>query len=633
MGTSGKLKSVKELERLIAHHRAAYYQGRAEISDESYDALEAELRALDPEHPLLALVGSAVDEGSEKVAHDRKMLSLEKTYDAQDVSKFLVDGELVSVFKIDGSSLSLIYADGHLQVAKTRGDGQTGENVTKKIAYVPGVPKALREKTRLEVRGELFCRAVGLHRISDEMAALGLERPSSQRNIVAGILSRKEHFSVATHLEFQAFDLIGEEHATELEKLRRLRELGFETPEAQLHRDKESLAAAIAQAKEFMATGDYLIDGLVFVYNQQALHRELGETSHHPRYKLAFKFQGETKTTAIESITWQVSRNGVLTPVAEVRPVELSGAMIGRVTLHNLGVVKDHNLKAGDEIEIVRSGEVIPKFLSVVKSNDGRSAVISQCPSCHTSLVEEEIRLRCVNSACPAMNAEAILHWIKQVNIEDLSDKRLQELINKGFVAEIPDLYNVSVGDLLTLEKTKEKLAQKIYDNIQKTKRLPLEVFLGGVGLEGASVTKLEKIVAHGFNTVEKVLALTAEELAAIDGFAEKSATELVESLAAKAPLIRKLLERGVEAFAETAVAGGALTGAKICITGALSRPRSEIEKLIKRHGGAPVGSVSKNTTYLLTNDTDPESSKYKKAIEVGTKVITEAQFYQLIGE
>lgn len=624
---------IRELEAEITKHKALYYQGQAIISDEAYDRLEDELRALDPENPVLALVGSPVDSTSLKVTHQKKMLSLEKTYDPEEIIKFLESGNLVSVYKIDGSSCSLLYEDGHLTIAKTRGDGSQGENITMKAAYINDIPKKLNVRQTLEVRGEIFCKANAFHKIAEEMVALKLERPVSQRNIVAGLLGRKENITLARHLSFQAFDLIGLNVGSEEEKLKKLKLMGFEVPAWIKHTNRESIHKRIVETKEFMVDGDYLIDGLVFVLDETRLHEELGETSHHPRYKKAFKFQGETKIAKINSITWQVSRNGVLTPVAEIEPTELSGATINRVTLHNMGVVADFELKPNDEIEIVRSGEVIPKFLSVSKRTKGEAHIPKECPGCGGTLSVDDIWLLCANPDCADKKLEEILHWINQCNIEDLSEKRLREMIKKKLVSVIPDLYRLKEEDLLGLEKVKDKLAKKLIENIAKTKKLDLVIFLSAIGIEGISTTKAEKIVSHGYNTIEKILAITKENLISIDGFAEKSAADITASIKSKKKLIHDLLSAGITITEPESVEGGVLDGAKFCITGTLSMPRSEFEKKIKKNGGVVVGSVSKNTDYLLTNDTDPASSKYKKALEVGTKVINEDAFRQLIGE
>lgn len=624
-------KRILELEALIVKYKSLYYQGRAAISDEKYDKLEDELRELDPSNPVLSLVGTDQGTGA-KVTHSKKMLSLEKSYKTEDIEDFLRRGEALSVFKIDGSSCSLIYKNGKLEIAKTRGDGSRGEDITEKAKFIGDIPKTISMKEEMEVRGEIYCDLAGFKEISSEMIRLGLDAPSSQRNIVAGLLGRKEHISLSRHLRFQGFDLLGSRIKTEVEKLKVLKAEGIPTPSFVLHKDAQSIKARIEETKEFMQDGDYLIDGLVFVYNSLELHDQLGETSHHPRYKLAFKFQGDTKTTKINEITWQVSRNGRLTPVAEIAPTELSGAVINRVTLHNFGQVKIYQLKPGDEIEIVRSGEVIPKFLSVVKSSKAPWVYPQECPSCRGELTQDDVWLLCTNPVCPAKQVEGILHWIKQVGIDDLSDKRLQEMMGKNLVMKISDLYRLNENDLLALDKVKEKLAHKIIQNIQATKKMSLTTFLSAVGLEGISTTKAEKIVANGFNSIDKILAMTEDELKSVEGFAEKSSQDIVRSIQEKKSEVKDILAIGIEFSAPRVISGGALEGQKFCITGSLSVPRSEIEELIKEKGGIIVSSVSKNTNYLVTNDSDPQSSKFIKATALNVPVITENQLRALLG-
>ena len=348
-------KRIQELEKLILRHKDLYYRGKAEITDEQFDKLENELKKLDSQNPVLEKIGTDIQDESQKVAHQKKMLSLDKTYSEEELFKWMGKNSVLSVFKIDGSSCSLIYKNGHLSIAKTRGDGNFGENITSKALYIPDLPKFIPFEGEIEIRGEIFCKENNFFELSQEMNDLKLERPSSQRNIVAGLLGRKENIQLAKHLSFKAFDLIGQHNKIqEHQKMNLLKNLGFDIPEFEIHKTSDDIKKRILEARDFMSKGDYLIDGLVFVFDDLKMHEELGETAHHPRYKIAFKFAGDTKTTIIQKIEWGVSRNGILTPVANVAPVELSGAMISRVTLHNFGLVKNFNLKSGDEIEIIR---------------------------------------------------------------------------------------------------------------------------------------------------------------------------------------------------------------------------------------------------------------------------------------
>ncbi len=626
------MHSAIELERLILKHKALYYQGRPEISDHEYDKLEDDLRAIDPTHPVLNLIGS-MPKTNEKVAHDTKMLSLGKTYDIKELLSWKQDHSIVSAFKIDGVSCSLVYDKGVLVLAKTRGDGEFGEDITNKIRWVQSIPKKIKIKERCEVRGELFCREANFFQLSEDMVALGLEKPNSQRNIVAGIISRKDRNELALSIDFQAFDLLEEKITlkTEWEKINFLRKLGFETPDCEIHKDEKTISAVLDSAKDFIAEGDYLIDGVVFTFNEISLHQELGSTAHHPRYRMAFKFAGEAKVTKINSIEWSVSRNGTLTPVAEVEPVELSGAMISRVTLHNYGMVKQHNLKSGDQIEIVRSGEVIPKFLRVIESSAGEFQIPSRgCAECKSDLEVKDIRLVCINTICPAREREAILNFIQKMGIDDLSSKRLEELMRQGLVKTIPDLYRIQAEELLKIDKVKEKLAQKLIDNIEKSRSAKLATFLGALGLTGGAFNKCEKIVAAGYDTLDKIFALTVETLSTVEGFAERSASEILNSLQEKRPMIEELVAMGF-VFEERKIVETPIKGKKICITGALSEKRTVIEQRIRNFGGIIVGSVSKNTDFLLSNEGDSGSSKSKKAQELGIPILNEQEFKSLL--
>ncbi len=627
------MEKIKELELELVKHKSLYYQGKAEISDEEYDKIEDELRKLDPNNSILDLVGTVVL-SSDKIEHDKKMLSLNKTYKFEDLSAWANTEEVISTFKIDGSSCSLIYENEKLEIAKTRGDGRFGENILNKILCIENIPKKLRGyKSKVEIRGEVYCCEDNFLKLCEEMKNLNLETPTSKRNIVAGLLGRKENIELSRFLSFQAFELISDENnlKTEEEKFKLLESKKFKVPAYHLNRTEKDFKERLSEAKDFMANGDYLIDGMVFTYNNIALHSELGETAHHPRYKMAFKFQGETKFAKISSISWQVSRNGYLTPVANIEPVELSGAMVSRVTLHNYGMVKQFSLKKDDIIEVVRSGEVIPKFLSVKESSANKFSRPENCPSCDEIVREEDIRLICDNSLCPGKIKDEILNFIQKIGIDDLSGKRLDELIRAGFVTDIPSLYDLSEKKLLELDKVKDKLANKIITNIKGSKNADLITFLAALGISGGAYNKCEKIVKSGFDSLEKILSLTVEELCTVESFAEKSSTEFIKSINSKKAIIEKLVKSGFSfekiKFSEETI----LAGFKFCITGSLSMKRSDLQKLIKENGGEAVSTVTKKTNFLITNDTESSSSKFKKAKELDIKILNETQFLEMI--
>lgn len=625
-------KRVKELEDQIIYHKNLYYQGKAKISDEDYDRLEDELSSLFPESPVLKMVGSVLPK-SNKVKHDKKMLSLEKTYDPEKLKSWIEERPVISTFKYDGSACSLIYEDGLLTNAKTRGDGQAGEGILPKVLYIKDIPKRISNQTTLEVRGEIYCKEDDFIDLSKEMEKLGLERPSSLRNIVAGILGRKDQHELSRYLSFTAFELISNEKFTfEEEKFNLLAKYKFPLPDYALCENWKMVEIQIKKCQTFFNEGDFLVDGLVLTYNQCNLAEELGETSHHPKHKIAFKFQGESKTTKINNIEWNISRNGRCTPVAIVEPVELSGAVVSRVTLHHYGIVEAFQLKNEDKIEIVRSGEVIPKFLRVVESSNEKFLALQDCPSCKSTLVIDEHWLKCINPKCPQRQEQEILYFLKTMGIEEISEMRVKEMMKMGLVKEIPDFFYLKKEDFLTLDKVKDKLANKFYEQIQNAKSSELVKLIQALGIEGLGETKVQKVIDNGYNTLEKISELKLEDIEKIDGFAEKSSLAIIDGLKEKRNLLNKLLKAGIvtKNLTQEKLSSN-LRNLKFCITGTLSRPREQIASEIKKHSGIIQDTVNKETNYLVTNDTQSSSSKFQKAQKLGVKIITEVDLTKLL--
>lgn len=626
------------LATALMHHKRLYYAGKPEISDAAYDKIEEELRSLQPHHPALAFVGTEMSSTSKKVTHETPMLSLAKTYKFEDLIDWMGQEAIVATPKVDGNSLSLIYEKGRLVCAKTRGDGRIGEEVTDKIRWISECPAQLPQAIDMEVRGELYCSTHRFAGLVQEMLRRGLERPTNPRNIVAGLLGRKQHLDLCQFFQFVAFDALGAEvdkaFASEMEKYAWLDRSGFKATPHELISDAASLTAFLEDMRRRMSEDEIAYDGAVFIYDRIALQRQLGQTSHHPRYKLSFKWPGQTATSEIERIEWATSRLGILTPVAVIKPVFLSGATITNITLHNAEHVSAYNLKAGDQIEIIRSGEVIPKFLQVVKAAEGQYTWPAQCPSCGSPLEFDSVRLKCLNeSACPAQRAGFILNWIRATDIVDLSEKRLEQMLQCGLVQEVTDLYRLKPDDFLTLPATKEKMAQKLYANIQASKDITLAQFLNGMGIEGAGLRTWEKLVDH-FHGLDGLLEADAATIEEIDGFAAKSAEQITSGLKRRKALIRSLLKVGVKPKMperKHAPGEGPLAGKQFVITGALSRSREEIEKMIRDAGGKAGSSVSKNTFALVTNEADSGSSKMKKARDLGIPIWTEAELMALL--
>lgn len=637
MSTSSDIEEVRRLASQILKHKRLYYSGHPEISDVEYDALENKLRSLRPHHPALQVVGGGEESSSSsnKVQHDVPMLSLNKTYKQQELESWMEDHKVVGTHKIDGASMSLIYENGELQIAKTRGNGKQGELVTEKINWVPDVPHKVSFQERFEVRGELFCDDEQFLKLCQTMEERGLDRPSSPRNIVAGVLGRKSDLDLATYFKFMAFDALMEDVSShfkdESAKMKWLGKHGFVLPPYEVISDEKQLSVFLESVFNFMQDGHYGIDGAVLTYNDLELHAELGNTSHHPRYKISFKWQGQTASTKIDQVKWATSRLGIVTPVAVIQPVELSGAKITNVTLHNAAMVEAYNLKAGDQIEIVRSGEVIPKFLKVIKAASGDHEFPKKCPSCGSKLEFDDVRLLCPNDlGCPAQQVGRILNWIKAVSIDDLSEKRLLVMMEMDFVKGIPDLYRLDEEMLLSMPLTKEKMARKLLANIAQSQEVALPSFLQGLGISGGGLNTWEKILEH-YPSLKQVRKLTVAQIEELDGFAEKSAQTLVSGLKKCTGLIDELLKVGVKPTEQKVISqeGATLGGQTFVITGSLSRPRSEIEKAIKLAGGKTSSSVSKKTTALVTNDKDTGSSKMKKAQQLEIPIWTENELFE----
>lgn len=617
------------LAESILHHKRVYYAGKPEISDAAYDKLEQRLRALAPDHPVLSLIGSTAElETGVKAKHARPMLSLEKTYEEADLIAWADGRPLVATAKIDGVSLSLIYEKGRLVLAKTRGNGRIGEDVTAKAMWVADCLPELSQALDCEVRGELVCYSTQFDKLAQEMEHLGLERPTNPRNIVAGILGRKQHGELARYFHFFAFEWIAEVPLkTEGERFAFLEREGFTLPPWCMVRTNGDITAFVASMKTLWQEGSLGIDGAVFTFDDLALHASLGETSHHPRYKLSLKWAGEVGESIIRQIHWATSRLGNVTPVAWIDPIPLSGATISQVTLHNAAHVQAFQLKVGDRIEIVRSGEVIPKFLRVVHPGPGNVDVPSLCSACSRMLTFDGVRLQCTNNTCPAQVAGAILNWIQCAEIYDMSEKRLQSLIEHGMVKEIADLYRLTVEDFLQLPLTKEKMANKLVANIATSRSLPLPRFLAGLGIAGMGVTSWEALL-ETFSSLDALRNASEEAIANVDGFAAKTAGQIYSGLQERSPEIDRLLEVGIKpefAPANANPSDRPLAGKTFVITGSLEQPRKDVIAAIKKAGGKVVGAISAQVDALIIADPASTSTKARDARALGVPLWSES--------
>ena len=627
---------VAELAKRLSHYRDKYYAGEPLLSDAAYDALEDELRALSPAHPLLAKVGTtAVSEAWEKARHEIPMGSLNKVTSEQELRDWLtrcdlllekagqpsMASDLYVAEKLDGISIELIYRDGALVDGITRGDGEIGERITANVARMRGVPLRIGHQGHLSVRGEIILRLSDMKRHFLDY--------TSPRNAAAGTARRLDG-ALNEHLTVLCYDLGEElELATEVDKFRLLRELGFATPNS-YQGDLDTVIATYASYAEGRRSElDYEIDGLVVRANSLALQGALGELNRRPRAAVAFKFASPQKVSKVVEVRWDTGPSGRVTPVAIVEPVQLAGATVRRASLHNVANVERLGLGVGDEVLVSRRNDVIPYIEEVVQKLGDQVTAPDRCTVCDEELSREGEYLMCRNSACPALIEGRIHNWIDAIGALEWGDKLIATLVDKGLVREPLDLYRLDVDTIASLERHGNKSAHNALD--QLTSRLPLrlETFLAALGIEGFSTQTARLLVQAGYHDIDAVLSAREDDLAAIVGLGAIKARNIVEGLAQRAPEIARLRAGGIEPVSQAEA--GPLAGRTFCITGSHSRPRKELVRLIEDAGGRVSSGVSKDLDYLLIADPDSTSSKATKARSVGTTLIDEAALQRLI--
>ncbi|AUX23675.1 DNA ligase [Sorangium cellulosum] len=644
---------IDELAERIEKYRASYYAGRPEISDAAFDALEDELRALDPAHPVLARVGSAslITEW-EKARHEIPMGSLNKVVSEDELRAWVarceellakdaraasgagaarpgapeaprVADDLFVAEKLDGISIEVIYKGGKLVDAITRGDGEWGERITANVARMKGVPSRIREQGRLSVRGEIILRLSDMRRHFPGV--------TSPRNMAAGASKRFDgqgaerctvlFYDVADHLEIP----------TCRARFAWLRELGFATPQTAHGGVEDVIALYRRYSSELRAGLDYEIDGLVVYVDSLHLQGLLGDVNRRPRGAVAFKFASPAKVTTVVGIQWDTGPSGRVTPVAIVEPVELAGANVRRASLHNAANVRSLGIGVGDEVLVSRRNDVIPYVEEVVDKRGPAAVPPSLCPVCGAPLVVEGEYLLCRNAGCRALIEGRIHNWIDAIGALEWGDKLIEQVVAAGLVREPLDLYTLTVKDIAELDRRGEKSATKCLDQLKSRLPLTLPIFLAALGIEGFAIQTARLLVSAGYNTIEKLLAAGEDELASIPGLGAIKAASIVRGLRARGDEIARLLAAGIVPVAPEAE--GPLAGLTFCFTGAATRPRGELTHLVESNGGRVLSSVTKELNYLVLADVESTSSKAVKARKYGTKLITEDDLDRLIAE
>lgn len=652
------LMSVAELEEAARYHNTKYWVDNApEISDVEYDQLIEALRTAAPDSPVLDAIGesggidgAAGDDETIKVAHDPPMLSLQKCYDEETLIKWFekFEGDAVAGPKIDGVACRLLYnASGALVLAATRGNGTIGEDITANVRHVLDVPAQL-EIGPLEVRGEVYMR---WSTFNEKFAAEYM----SPRNLTAGALKQKDATQTAKYeVRFFAYDVIGLELPTEVEKRARLVELGFEpvpsvlVVEADLQKTFDRLQAERDQL-------DYDTDGVVFRANRLDEQARLGANAHHPKHSIAYKYQGDARASTLREVEWSVSRTGAINPVAIVDPVTLSGAVVTRVSLHNLSIMRtlggEAGLTLGSSVMVMRRGGVIPHIESVLSPGDTPVETPDACPLCGgPTFVEGDFLFAHHHDTCVAVGIRSLEHFTKAMEIKGLGLKILEQLFDEELVRRPRDLFDLTPEGILHLDRMGERLATKLVANIQSKREVSVELFLRALGIDELG-NHVSKILARDFERMEDIFALDAETFAQTHTIGEVIAQRVTEGLAARREEIEELLEVINVTFPDPAAApvGDAdhpLYDKGVVFTGTLvAMKRKDAQKRVEALGGRAPSGVSAEVDYVVLGDEDYaryedgwRSSKLKKAEQLQEQgapleVISETRFLELLGE
>jgi DNA ligase (NAD+) len=666
---AGVKKGIEELREKLRYHEYRYYVlDDPEISDAAYDRLMNRLKELETAHPelvtpdsLTVRVGGAPREGFSTVRHARPMLSLDNAFSYEalgDWDKRVREAsgkekiEYIAEHKFDGLSISLQYEDGVLTRGVTRGDGTTGEDVTPNVKTIRSIPlrvdaaalKKIKLTPDFEVRGEVMMTKKAFEALNRKQEEIGGKIFVNARNSAAGAVRVLDPaITAARRLDFFAYYLLVDgkvPFAKHSESLQALKQLRFRAS------DDWKLCVGIEAVTAYCDDWDskreklaYEIDGVVIKVNSIPIQNELGYTSKAPRWAIAYKYPARQETTVVNDIIVQVGRTGTLTPVAVLEPVQVGGVTVSRSTLHNMDEIERRGLQIGDTVLIERAGEVIPHVLEVVKPGKNRKPfrMPKHCPECGSAIhhVEGEAAYRCVNAACPAKRRESLLHFAGRhaMNIDGLGDKIVDQLVDKGLVKDVADLYSLKMEGLAALERMAEKSAQNLLDEIEASKKNSLARLIYALGIQFVG-ERTGQLLAEHFSSLEELAAAKEEELEEVPEVGPKVAASIAEffSEPANLKLIKKLHKAGVHPTAEKRkVKSDKFAGKSFVFTGGLAnRSREEAGEIVQQHGGKVSGSVSKKTDYVVVG-TDP-GSKYERAKELGVAILTEGEFEKLLG-